>query len=85
MGSGIAAHLASAGVEVLLFDIVPKSGGRNSLAEGAIEKLKKAKPALITHPDKIKHITAGNLDDDLEKLRAGAVVSSNTSAIPLHS
>ncbi len=113
MGSGIAAHLASAGVEVLLLDIVPKSGGRNSLAEGAIEKLKKAKPALITHPDKIKNITAGNLDDDLEKLRdcdwiievvlerldikhsvyqkiapyrrADAVVSSNTSTIPLHS
>ena len=113
MGSGIAAHLASAGVEVLLLDIVPKEGGRNSLAEGAIEKLKKTKPALITHPKKLKNITAGNLDDDLEKLkecdwiievvlerldikhqvyqkiapyrRADAVVSSNTSTIPLGS
>ncbi len=113
MGSGIAAHLASAGVEVLLLDIVPKEGGRNSLAENAIAKLKKSKPALITHPKKLKNITAGNLDDDLEKLRecdwiievvlerldikhsvyqkiapyrrADAVVSSNTSTIPLAS
>ncbi|MDG1287662.1 MAG: 3-hydroxyacyl-CoA dehydrogenase NAD-binding domain-containing protein [Rickettsiales bacterium] len=113
MGSGIAAHLASAGVEVLLLDIVPKEGDRNSLATSAIEKLKKAKPALITHPKKLKNITPGNLDDDLEKLRdcdwiievvlerldikhqvyqkiapyrrADAIVSSNTSTIPLHS
>lgn len=113
MGSGIAAHLASANVEVLLLDIVPKEGGRNSLAESAIEKLKKAKPALITHPKKLKNISAGNLDDDLEKLkecdwiievvlerldikhqvyqkiatyrRADAIVSSNTSTIPLAS
>lgn len=113
MGSGIAAHLASAGVEVLLLDIVPKEGGRNALAEGALEKLKKSKPALMTHPKKLNNITPGNLDDDLEKLkecdwiievvlekleikhsvyqkiapyrRANAIVSSNTSTIPLHS
>ena len=113
MGSGIAAHLASAGVEVLLLDIVPKEGGRNALAEGALEKLKKSKPALMSHPKKLNNITPGNLDDDLEKLkecdwiievvlekleikhsvyqkiapyrRADAIVSSNTSTIPLHS
>ena len=32
MGAGIAAHLANAGVESLLYDIVPKEGERNALA-----------------------------------------------------
>jgi len=113
MGSAIAAHLANSGVEVILLDIVPKEGGRSDLAKHAIDRLKKAKPALVTHPDKLKLISAGNLEDDLEKLRecdwiieavlerleikhsvyqaiapyrrADAVVSSNTSTIPLHS
>src|SRR5690606_17231171 len=69
MGSGIAAHMANAGVPVLLLDIVPKDAtNRNMLAEGALEKLKKAKPAALSHPRNIKRITAGNLEDDLDKL-----------------
>ncbi len=113
MGSGIAAHLANAGVEVLLFDIVPKEGkDRTAIAKGAIERLAKQKPAPVSHPDNLKRITPCNLEDDLEKLRdcdwiveavlerldikhkvyatiepyrkADAVISSNTSTIPLH-
>ena len=39
MGMGIAAHLANAGVEVLLLDIVPEGAGdRDILAKSAIEK-----------------------------------------------
>lgn len=69
MGSGIAAHIANAGVPVLLLDIVPQGAeNRNMLAEGALEKLKKVKPAALSHPKKAKLITPGNLEDDLEKL-----------------
>lgn len=69
MGSGIAAHIANAGIPVLLLDIVPQGAeNRNMLAEGAIEKMKKAKPAPISHPRKLKLVTAGNLEDDLGKL-----------------
>ena len=69
MGSGIAAHIANAGVPVLLLDIVPKDAtNRNQLAEGAIEKLKKVKPAAVSHPKKFKLITPGNLEDNLKDL-----------------
>ena len=46
MGSGIAAHMANAGIPVLLLDI-PQSGlgQKNALAEGAIERMKKTDPA----------------------------------------
>ena len=54
MGSGIAAHLANAGVPVLLLDIVPpkltdeqkkSKAARDGFAAGALKKLLKAKPA----------------------------------------
>lgn len=70
MGSAIAAHIANAGYPVLLLDIVPKDGGdRNALAKGAIERLKKTKPAPFTHKSKVKLVTPGNLEDDLALLR----------------
>ncbi len=71
MGSGIAALLANAGVEVLLLDIVPKDAtDRNILAKGAIDKQLKAKPASgFTLPRNAKRVTPGNLEDDLEKLK----------------
>ena len=58
MGSGIAAHLANAGIEVLLLDIVPPdlSGdqqgnrrARNRFADGGLAKALKAKPAAFFH------------------------------------
>ena len=51
MGSGIAAHCANAGIPVVLLDIVPPDGkgGRNAFANGAMDKLKKAKPAAFMH------------------------------------
>lgn len=112
MGSGIAAHIANAGIPVMLLDIVPKDAtDRNMLAKGALEKLAKVKPAAFSHPKKAKLVTPGNLEDDLEKLKdvdwiieavlerpdvkhdvykkidkvrkAGSIVSSNTSTLPL--
>ena len=36
MGARIAAHIANAGLPVLLLDIVPANGERNSIAAGAL-------------------------------------------------
>ncbi|HEY5950091.1 MAG TPA: 3-hydroxyacyl-CoA dehydrogenase family protein, partial [Kofleriaceae bacterium] len=70
MGSGIAAHCANAGIPVLLLDIVPPDGkgGRNAFAAGALEKLKKAKPAAFMHNRNAALISIGNFDDDLGKV-----------------
>ena len=84
MGSGIAAHFANIGVEVLLLDIVPfelteaeqKKGltkddkaVRNRIATENFEKLKKASPALLYSPKFADRITVGNFDDDLPKIK----------------
>ena len=69
MGSGIAAQIANAGKKVLLLDIVPDgASNRNVIAEGAIQKLLKVKPAALMHKRNAKHITAGNLEDHLAGL-----------------
>ncbi len=83
MGSGIAAHLANIGIPTLLLDIVPNEvtkeeenkglslsdrAVRNRLSEGAIKQLFKQKPAPLTKKENANLITAGNLEDDLEKL-----------------
>jgi 3-hydroxyacyl-CoA dehydrogenase len=81
MGSGIAAHLAGAGVDVMLLDIVPPAGpppkdggavgpvsvkgGRNAFAQGGKEKALKAKPAAFFTTRDADRITIGNLEDDL--------------------
>lgn len=84
MGSGIAAHFANIGVEVLLLDIVPseltetelKKGltlddkaVRNRIASENFEKLKKANPALLYSPKFADRISVGNFDDDLPKIK----------------
>jgi 3-hydroxyacyl-CoA dehydrogenase len=77
MGSGIASHLAGAGVRTYLLDIVPPKlshaeasdpRARNRFALGGIEKSLKAKPAPMFSPEVAKLITAGNFEDDLGKL-----------------
>jgi 3-hydroxyacyl-CoA dehydrogenase len=71
MGSRIAAHVANAGVPVVLLDIVPQDAGqaaRNRLALAAIDGLKKAKPAAFYSPDSARLITPGNFQDDLRLL-----------------
>jgi 3-hydroxyacyl-CoA dehydrogenase len=80
MGSGIAAHCANAGIPVILLDIVPPKLGeaerqskakRDGFAAGALDKLKKARPAALMHPRNAQLISIGNFDDDLGKV-AGA-------------
>lgn len=71
MGAGIAAHLAGAGLHVLLLDIVPPAGatelpgGRNAFALGGKERALKAKPAAFFTPRDAARIKVGNLEDDL--------------------
>ncbi len=80
MGSTIAAHLANAGIDVLLLDIVPrelaedeKERGltledrvvRNRIVAGALENLKKMKPAALYVKDYIENIETGNFEDDI--------------------
>ena len=84
MGSGIAAHLANIGIPVLLLDMVPreltdeerKKGRtledpdvRNRLAQSAVQKLLKQKPAPLTSKKNISRITTGNMEDDFEKIK----------------
>src|SRR5580658_1286485 len=77
MGSGIAAHLANAGVQVLLMDIVPPGLGerekndraaRNRFAAAGLDKALKAKPAAFFHKDRARLFTVGNVEDDMSGL-----------------
>ncbi|HUY82198.1 MAG TPA: 3-hydroxyacyl-CoA dehydrogenase NAD-binding domain-containing protein [Acidobacteriaceae bacterium] len=111
MGSRIAAHLANAGVPVLLLDLVQPEGP--GLAAKAIAALLKAKPAALYDFASAALITPGDFDHDLEQLRAcdwvieavaenlaikqallekvepflsaNAVVTTNTSGLPVAS
>jgi 3-hydroxyacyl-CoA dehydrogenase len=69
MGAGIAAHVANAGVDVVLLDIVPEGAtNRNTITESAIKKLLKADPAPLMHKRNVKRITPGNIEDDMALL-----------------
>ena len=78
MGSGIAAHLANAGIPCLLLDIVPPNlteeektnpVARNRFALNGIEVAKKFKPAPLFYHEKFASlVTVGNFEDDLEKI-----------------
>jgi 3-hydroxyacyl-CoA dehydrogenase len=84
MGATIGAHLANAGIRVLLLDIVPKEPNdaekragltladpavRNRIAAAGLEGLKKMKPAAFYLPDYANFIEVGNFDDDMPRLR----------------
>jgi 3-hydroxyacyl-CoA dehydrogenase len=84
MGAAIAGHLANAGIEVLLLDIVPgepseaeKRAGldlssrqvRNRIASQALEALSKAKPAALYLPGYADYIRIGNFADDMAGLK----------------
>ncbi|MEB3101630.1 3-hydroxyacyl-CoA dehydrogenase/enoyl-CoA hydratase family protein [Ferviditalea candida] len=84
MGSGIAAHLANAGIKCLLLDIIPgkltekeqaagltlnDSRVRNRLAAAAMEKMKTTQPSPLYLDSFIERITPGNLEDHLDRLK----------------
>lgn len=72
MGSRIAAHIANAGLPVILLDIVPPGTEANAsrlerskFALASVEALKKSKPAAFYAIDNARLITPGNFEDDL--------------------
>ena len=70
MGRAIAAHLANAGLDVLLLDVVPAGASdRNRLADAALAALLKDRPAPLFDPKLIRRVRPGNLEDDLDSLR----------------
>jgi 3-hydroxyacyl-CoA dehydrogenase len=120
MGGGIAALLASAGVQTLLLDIVPSDlkpeekdnpAARNRIVKSGLDAVLMSKPSLLMHNHDAARIAIGNLEDDFDKIatcdwiievivenleikqalfqrietvrHADAIVSSNTSGIPL--
>jgi len=126
MGAQIAAHLANAGIPVLLLDIAPREltpdqqaknltleskAVRNSIAQAGLDAAKKAKPAAFFSADRAALVSIGNFADDMARLkdcdlvieavvenleikrklyaeverhrRAGSVIASNTSGIPI--
>jgi 3-hydroxyacyl-CoA dehydrogenase len=83
MGSGIACHFANIGVEVKLFDIVPKeltevekakgftledAVVRNRIVNEGLQKALKSNPSPIYNKAFAKRITTGNLEDNLSKI-----------------
>ncbi len=70
MGTGIAAHLAGCGLEVLLLDILPQTeGNRNQVAQAALQNALKAKPAPFYDNKFAERITVGNFEDDFPKIK----------------
>src|ERR1039457_1124670 len=68
MGSRIAAHLANAGIPVLLLDLPPKNPTERTLAQTALDALAKSKPAAYYDLASAALVTPGTFDDDLPKL-----------------
>src|SRR2546425_1251232 len=84
MGAQIAAHLANAGLPVLLLDIPPREltpaeqaqgltletkAVRNRIAQAGLDAARKAKPAAFMTPERAALITVGNFDDDMARLK----------------
>src|SRR5918911_2720062 len=84
MGAQIAAHLANAGLPVLLLDIVPREltpeeqaqgltleakAVRNRGAQAGLSAALKAKPAAFMSPERAGLIAVGNFEDDMARLK----------------
>ena len=69
MGSGIASHLANAGVPVLLLDIVPPGAAdRDVVAKRGVERARRAVPPAFVHADRAALIETGNIEDHLPRV-----------------
>ena len=105
MGSGIAAQVANAGLQVHLLDLTKE------IATKACDRIKKSRPPLLMEENNLNHIIPGSIEEDMAILKdadwvveavveridikktlylqidtlrkPGALVSSNTSSIPL--
>ncbi len=68
MGAQIAAHMANAGVPVLLFDLPAKEGDPNAIPKRAIEHLRKLAPPPLVSPGAALRLEPANYDSDLHRL-----------------
>ncbi|MCY4286942.1 MAG: 3-hydroxyacyl-CoA dehydrogenase NAD-binding domain-containing protein [Thiotrichales bacterium] len=68
MGSGIAGHLANAGVEVVLLDVAGPEPDRSAPARSALERMRSQVPPPFMHPDRAARITTGNIKDHLHRV-----------------
>lgn len=77
MGTGIACHFANIGLEVLMLDILPREGSeedykkpafRNSIANDALKKALKQKPAPLYLEEFADRIETGNFEDDFHRI-----------------
>ena len=68
MGSGIAAQVANAGIEVILLDLPSKEGSRNQITEYAKERILESRPPLLLEKKKIELITPGNIEDNFNEV-----------------
>ena len=68
MGAGIAAHLANAGIPVLLLDIAADGDDKNAIVKKGWERALKAKPAALMEKDRAHLVSLGNMDEDFDKL-----------------
>ena len=63
MGSGIAAQVANAGINVHLLDLTKE------IASNACERIKKSRPPLLMEENNLNLITPGSIENDLECLK----------------
>ncbi len=72
MGSRIAAHFANAGIDCLLLDLpapdAQTPAERNAIVNNALKGLAKAKPPALFTESAVKHLRAGNFQDDMARL-----------------
>ena len=69
MGSGIAAQIANAGLDVLLLDLAAKNENEISPAEAAIERLIKSDPPQLVSKNVSKLIQTGTIESDFDNLK----------------
>ncbi|MEO7108832.1 MAG: 3-hydroxyacyl-CoA dehydrogenase NAD-binding domain-containing protein [Polyangiaceae bacterium] len=77
MGAGIAAHLANAGLQAVLLDIVPPNltdkektdkRARNKFSQGGLDNALKSRPAAFFTKQNATLVEIGNTEDDLSRL-----------------
>ena len=62
MGSGIAAHLCNANIQVVLLDL------KTEIADKAKEKILKSRPPLLFDKTKINSLKTGNILDNFDNV-----------------
>jgi 3-hydroxyacyl-CoA dehydrogenase len=69
MGAQIAAHLANAGVPVILFDLPAEAADKNAVVGKALANLGKLSPAPLASKALVQNIEPANYDEHLERLK----------------